>query len=52
MLSVVAAAMLAGLNGCAGLSQQDKDTGIGAGVNDGAVLNENLTINPVLPQTH
>ena len=31
-LSCVAAAMLLGLGGCAGMSNQDKNTAIGAGV--------------------
>jgi osmotically inducible lipoprotein OsmB len=39
-LSAVAAAMLLGLGGCAGMSAQDKNTAIGAGVGavGGAVL--------------
>ena len=39
-LSAVAAAMLVGLVGCAGMSSQDKSTAIGAGVGavGGAVL--------------
>jgi osmotically inducible lipoprotein OsmB len=39
-LSAVAAAMLLGLGGCAGMSAQDKSTAIGAGVGavGGAVL--------------
>ncbi len=39
-LGVVAAAMLLGLGGCAGMSAQDKSTAIGAGVGavGGAVL--------------
>ena len=39
-LSSVAAAMLLGLSGCAGMSAQDKNTAIGAGVGavGGAVL--------------
>lgn len=39
-LSSVAAAMLLGLGGCAGMSNQDKNTAIGAGVGavGGAVL--------------
>ena len=39
-LSCVAAAMLLGLGGCAGMSNQDKNTAIGAGVGavGGAVL--------------
>ena len=38
--SVVTAAVLLGLGGCAGMSQQDKNTAIGAGVGavGGAVL--------------
>jgi osmotically inducible lipoprotein OsmB len=38
--SVVAAVMLLGLSGCAGMSSQDKNTAIGAGVGavGGAVL--------------
>ena len=39
--SAVAAAMLVGLVGCAGMSQQDKSTAIGAGV--GAVGGSVLT---------
>jgi len=40
VLSSVAAAMLLGLGGCAGMSNQDKNTAIGAGVGavGGAVL--------------
>lgn len=39
-LSAVAAAMLFGLGGCAGMSRQDQNTAIGAGVGavGGAVL--------------
>jgi len=39
-LSAVAAAMLLGLAGCAGMSSQDKSTAVGAGVGavGGAVL--------------
>lgn len=39
-VSVVTAAVLFGLGGCAGMSQQDKNTAIGAGVGavGGAVL--------------
>ncbi|PIV74966.1 MAG: osmotically-inducible lipoprotein B [Rhodocyclales bacterium CG17_big_fil_post_rev_8_21_14_2_50_68_7] len=39
-LSAVAAAMLLGLGGCAGMSAQDKSTAVGAGVGavGGAVL--------------
>ena len=39
-LSTVAAAMLLGLSGCSGMSTQDKNTAIGAGVGavGGAVL--------------
>lgn len=39
-ISAVAAAMLLGLGGCAGMSAQDKSTAIGAGVGavGGAVL--------------
>ena len=39
-LTAVAAAMLLGLSGCAGMSTQDKNTAIGAGVGavGGAVL--------------
>ncbi len=40
-LSAVAAAMLLGLGACAGMSQQDKSTAIGAGV--GAVGGNILT---------
>jgi osmotically inducible lipoprotein OsmB len=39
--SVIAAAMLLGLGGCAGMSAQDKSTAIGAGV--GAVGGSVLT---------
>jgi len=39
-VSAVSAAMLLGLSGCSGMSTQDKDTAIGAGVGavGGAVL--------------
>lgn len=40
VIATLAAAMLIGLNGCAGMSAQDKSTAIGAGVGavGGAVL--------------
>ena len=40
MLSAIAAALLLGLGGCSGMSTQDKNTAIGAGVGavGGAVL--------------
>lgn len=39
-VSVVSAAMLLGLGGCAGMSRQDKNTAVGAGIGavGGAVL--------------
>jgi len=41
MVNVAAVVLLAGLGGCAGMSQQDKNTAIGAGV--GAVGGSVLT---------
>jgi osmotically inducible lipoprotein OsmB len=48
-LSVVAAAMLLGLSGCSGMSTQDKNTAIGAGVGavGGAVLTDGSTLGTV-----
>ena len=48
-LSAVAAAMLLGLGACAGMSTQDKNTAIGAGVGavGGAVLTGGSTIGTV-----
>jgi len=37
-ISAVTAAMLLGLAGCAGMSNQDKNTAIGAGAVGGAIL--------------
>ena len=49
MLSALAAAMLLGLGACAGMSQQDKNTAIGAGVGavGGAVLTGGSAIGTV-----
>ena len=48
-ISVFAAAMLLGLGGCADMSQQDKNTAIGAGAGavGGAVLTGGSTIGTV-----
>jgi osmotically inducible lipoprotein OsmB len=48
-LSAVAAAMLLGLGGCSGMSTQDKNTAIGAGVGavGGAVLTGGSTAGTV-----
>lgn len=48
-MSAVAAAMLVGLVGCAGMSAQEKNTAIGAGVGavGGAVLTGGSTIGTV-----
>jgi len=48
-LSAVAAALLLGLSGCAGMSSQDKNTAIGAGVGavGGAVLTDGSTLGTV-----
>ncbi len=48
-LSAVAAAMLLGLSGCSGMSTQDKNTAIGAGVGavGGAVLTGGSTVGTV-----
>jgi osmotically inducible lipoprotein OsmB len=48
-LGAVAAAMLLGLTGCAGMSTQDKNTAVGAGVGavGGAVLTGGSTIGTV-----
>ncbi|WP_275098004.1 glycine zipper 2TM domain-containing protein [Sedimenticola hydrogenitrophicus] len=48
-LSAVAAAMLLGLGGCSGMSTQDKNTAIGAGVGavGGAVLTGGSTVGTV-----
>lgn len=48
-LSALAAAMLLGLGGCAGMSTQDKNTAIGAGVGavGGAVLTGGSAIGTV-----
>ena len=48
-LSAVAAAMLLSLGGCAGMSAQDKNTAIGAGVGavGGAVLTGGSTLGTV-----
>lgn len=45
-ISTLAAAMLLGLGGCAGMSAQDKNTAIGAGVGavGGAVLTGGSTL--------
>jgi len=47
--SIVAAAMLLGLGGCASMSEQDKSTAIGAGVGavGGAVLTGGSTVGTV-----
>jgi osmotically inducible lipoprotein OsmB len=47
--SAVAAAMLLGLGGCAGMSAQDKGTAIGAGVGavGGAVLTSGSTLGTI-----
>ncbi len=49
MLSAVAAMFLLGLGGCAGMSNQDKNTAIGAGVGavGGAVLTGGSAIGTV-----
>lgn len=49
VLGAVAAAMLVGLGGCAGMSSQDKNTAIGAGVGavGGAVLTGGSAIGTV-----
>ena len=49
VISAVVAAALLGLGGCAGMSTQDKDTAIGAGVGavGGAVLTGGSTIGTV-----
>ena len=48
-LSAVAAAMLLGLGACAGMSSQDKNTAIGAGVGavGGAVLTKGSALGTV-----
>ena len=48
-LSAVAAAMLLGLGGCSGMSTQDKNTAVGAGVGavGGAVLTGGSTAGTV-----
>lgn len=48
-LGAVAASMLLGLAGCAGMSSQDKNTAIGAGVGavGGAVLTGGSTVGTV-----
>ena len=48
-LSVLAAAMLLGLGGCAGMSAQDKNTAIGAGAGavGGAVLTNGSAVGTV-----
>lgn len=48
-LSTVAAAMLLGLGGCAGMTQQEKSTAIGAGVGavGGAILTEGSAVGTV-----
>jgi osmotically inducible lipoprotein OsmB len=48
-LGAVAAAMLIGLSGCSGMSTQDKNTAIGAGVGavSGAVLTGGSTLGTV-----
>jgi osmotically inducible lipoprotein OsmB len=48
-LSAVAATMLLGLGGCAGMSAQDKNTAVGAGVGavGGAVLTDGSAIGTV-----
>ncbi len=48
-LSAVAAAMLFGLAGCSGMSTQDKNTAVGAGVGavGGAVLTDGSTAGTV-----
>jgi osmotically inducible lipoprotein OsmB len=48
-ISAVTAAMLLGLDGCAGMSAQDKNTAIGAGVGavGGAVLTGGSTMGTV-----
>jgi osmotically inducible lipoprotein OsmB len=48
-LSAVAAAMLLGLGGCSGMSTQDKNTAIGAGVGavGGAILTGGSTVGTV-----
>lgn len=48
-LAAIAAAMLLGLGGCAGMSSQDKNTAIGAGVGaiGGAVLTGGSAIGTV-----
>lgn len=49
LISAVAAAVLIGLSGCGGMSTQDKDTAIGAGVGavGGAVLTGGSTLGTV-----
>ena len=48
-LSAVAAAMVLGLSGCAGMSKQDKNTAVGAGAGalGGAVLTGGSTMGTV-----
>ena len=48
-LSAVAAAMLLGLGGCAGMSTQDRNTAIGAGIGavGGAILTEGSALGTV-----
>jgi osmotically inducible lipoprotein OsmB len=48
-ISAVAAAMLLGLGGCAGMSAQDKSTAIGAGVGavGGAILTDGSALGTV-----
>ncbi|MGA7178477.1 MAG: glycine zipper 2TM domain-containing protein [Thiobacillaceae bacterium] len=48
-LSAVAATMLLGLGGCAGMSAQDKNTAVGSGVGavGGAVLTDGSAIGTV-----
>lgn len=48
-LSAVVAAMLIGLGGCSGMSTQDKNTAIGAGVGavGGAILTGGSTVGTV-----
>ncbi len=49
VLSAVVAAMLLGLGACSGMSRQDKNTAIGAGVGavGGAVLTDGSTLGTV-----
>jgi len=49
VLGAIAATLLLGLSGCAGMSSQDKNTAIGAGVGavGGAVLTDGSTLGTV-----